>query len=165
MPEAVWFKLCDYFGDFHSGVEVSLRFRRRNISNGLEQTPVVEPIDPFERCVFDGFDGAPRSASMDDLRFEETVDGFRQSVVIAVADAADGRLDPGFGQTPGIFDRQILDPPWAPRSEWWISPIAFEGRRWCTACSNASGTKPVLAVRLTRQPTIILAKASMTKAT
>ena len=108
MPEAVWFKLRDYFGDFHSRVEVSLRFRWMNISNGLEQTPVVEPIDPFERCVFDGFDGAPRSASMDELRFEETVDGFGQSVVIAVSEATDGRLDPGLCQTLGIFDRQIL---------------------------------------------------------
>ena len=94
MPEAIWFKLRDYFGDFHSRVEVSLRLRRRNISNGLEQAPVVEPIDPFERCVFDGFNGAPRSASMDELRFEEAVDGFRQSVVIAVADAADRFVHP-----------------------------------------------------------------------
>ena len=48
---------------------------------------------------------------MDEFCFEETVDGFRQSVVIAVADAADGRLDPGLRQTPGIFDRQILRAP------------------------------------------------------
>lgn len=39
------------------------------------------------------------------------------------------------------------------------------GRRSCTACSRASRTNPACAEVLTRQPTILRAKAPMTKAT
>jgi hypothetical protein len=45
---------------------------------------------------------------MDDLGLVETVDGLGQSIVVAVAHAAYGRLDAGFGQALGVFDRDIL---------------------------------------------------------
>jgi hypothetical protein len=45
---------------------------------------------------------------MDDLGLLETVDFFGESVVIAVADASDRRLDACFGQALGLFDRQVL---------------------------------------------------------
>ena len=45
---------------------------------------------------------------MDDLGLVETVDRFGQGVVVAVADAADRRLDPGLGQALGVFDRDVL---------------------------------------------------------
>src|ERR1700690_2256919 len=45
---------------------------------------------------------------MDDLGFVETVDGFGESVVVAVADAAYGRLDARFRQALGVFDRDVL---------------------------------------------------------
>ena len=73
-----------------SFIKILLGFRRRHVADGLQQAAVVEPVNPFEGGEFDGLEGVPRAAPMDDLRFEETVDGFRQSVVIAVADAADG---------------------------------------------------------------------------
>jgi hypothetical protein len=38
----------------------------------------------------------------------KAVDRLGQSVVVAFADAADRRLDPGFGEALGIFDREIL---------------------------------------------------------
>ena len=44
---------------------------------------------------------------MDDFSFVETVDRFGEGVV-RVADAADGRLNSGFGEPLGVFDRNIL---------------------------------------------------------
>ena len=37
-----------------------------------------------------------------------TVDRLGEGVVVAVADAANGRLDPGFRHALGVADRQIL---------------------------------------------------------
>src|SRR4051794_17716181 len=45
---------------------------------------------------------------MDDLGFVESVDRFCESIVIGVADASDGRLDAGFGEALGVFDRDVL---------------------------------------------------------
>ena len=66
----------------------SFGFGRRDVADGLEETSVVEPVDPFQRGELDGFEGAPWSASMDDLGLVEAVDRLGQGVVIAVADAA-----------------------------------------------------------------------------
>jgi hypothetical protein len=41
---------------------------------------------------------------MNDFRFIEAVDGLSQGIVIAVADAADGRLDARISQFFGVFD-------------------------------------------------------------
>jgi hypothetical protein len=35
----------------------------RNVANGLEQAPVVEPVDPFQCGELDSFQIAPRSAA------------------------------------------------------------------------------------------------------
>ncbi len=48
---------------------------------------------------------------MDDLGLVEAVDGLSQGVVVAIADAADGRLDPGCGQALGVLDGHVLRPP------------------------------------------------------
>jgi hypothetical protein len=45
---------------------------------------------------------------MDDLGFVEAVDRLGESIVIGVADAADGRLDAGLSQALGVFDRDVL---------------------------------------------------------
>lgn len=42
--------------------------------------------------------GAPRATAMDHLGLEEAVDRLGQSIVVAVTDAADGRLDTGLGE-------------------------------------------------------------------
>ena len=44
-------------------------------------------------------------------------DAFRQNVVIVVPNAADRGIDLGFGQSLGVFDRQLQ----AVRSQLWIS--------------------------------------------
>jgi hypothetical protein len=70
---------------------------------------MVEPVHPFERGEFDCLEGPPWS--MDDLRIVEAVDGLSERVVVAVADAADGRLDPGFCQALGVFYGNVLASP------------------------------------------------------
>ena len=51
---------------------------------------------------------APWSAPMDHLGLVETVDRFGESIVVAVADAADRRLDAGLGQALGVFECDVL---------------------------------------------------------
>lgn len=58
---------------------------------------MVEPVDPFQGGEFNRFEVAPRSAPMNDLGLVETVDRFGERVVVAVADAPDGRLDSCLG--------------------------------------------------------------------
>lgn len=82
-----------------------------DVADRLEETPVVEPVHPFEGGEFDRFGMAPRPASVDHLRFEQAIDGLRQSVVVAVSDTADRRFDTGFGQTFSVADRDILYAP------------------------------------------------------
>ena len=60
-----------------------------NVSDRLEETPVVEPVDPLEGGEFHGFGVAPGPASVDHLRFEQPVDRLGEGIVIGVADAAD----------------------------------------------------------------------------
>jgi hypothetical protein len=47
---------------------------------------------------------------MDHLSLVETVDGFGESVVIGISDAADRRLDTSFSQALGVL---IMDTYWA----------------------------------------------------
>src|SRR5271156_6638690 len=47
---------------------------------------------------------------MDHLGLEQAIDGLGERVVVAVADAADRRLDPGLDQAFGVTDRDVLDP-------------------------------------------------------
>ena len=46
---------------------------------GSQQPAMVEPVDPFERGVFDGFKAAPRSTPVDHLGLVEAVDRLGQS--------------------------------------------------------------------------------------
>src|ERR1700677_4393808 len=111
LPEAIWFKLCRHGRLFQHGVVALLGFGRRYVADGLQEPPVVEPVDPFQRRELDGLEAAPWSAPMDHLGLVETVDGFGESVVIGISDAADRRLDASFSQAFGVFDRDVLAPP------------------------------------------------------
>jgi len=55
MPEASFIKLCCHGRVVQLGVKSCFSFSRRDIADGREQAPVVEPVDPFERGVFHGF--------------------------------------------------------------------------------------------------------------
>ena len=85
-------------------------FGRRDVADGLQQPAMVEPVDPFERGVLDGFEVAPRPPPVDHLGLVEAVDRLGQSVVVTVADAADRRLDAGLGEALGVLDRHVLRP-------------------------------------------------------
>ena len=87
------------------------RFGGRDVADGLQQSPVVEPVDPFQGGVFDGLEGSPRPSSVDHLGLVEPVDRFGQGVVVTVPNAADRGLYPCFGQAPGVFDRYVLATP------------------------------------------------------
>ena len=82
----------------------------RDVADWREQAAVVEPVDPFEGGEFDGLEGPPWAAAMDHRGFVEAVDRLGESVVVAVADAADRRFDTGLGQALGVLDGHALRP-------------------------------------------------------
>ena len=90
------------------GVVSLLGFGWRDVADGLQQPPVVEPVHPFQRCKLDSLEGSPWPASMDHLGFVKPVDRFGERIVIAVADVADRWLNARLREALGIFDRQIL---------------------------------------------------------
>ena len=58
------------------------RFGQGYVADRLQQTAMIEPIDPFERGVLYGFERPPRPAPVDDLGFVEAVDRLGASVVV-----------------------------------------------------------------------------------
>jgi len=110
LPEAIWFKLCCHGGFVQHGIIWLFGFGGRDVADWLQQTPMVEPIDPFQCGELDGLEGAPWSAAVDHFRLVKAIDRFRQSVVITVADAADRWLDAGFCEAFGIFIDTYCDP-------------------------------------------------------
>ena len=66
-----------------TAVVVCLSFGRRNISDGLKQSMMIEPRDPFERCQLDGLLGFPGAASVNDFGLVKAVDGLGERVVVA----------------------------------------------------------------------------------
>ena len=57
-----------------------LGFGRRDVSDGLQEPPVVEPIHPFQSSELDGLERAPQPAPVNDLGFVKTIDGLGQSI-------------------------------------------------------------------------------------
>lgn len=111
MPEAVWYKLWGHGRLIQRGVVIFLRFSRRDVSYWLQKTPVVEPVDPLERCELDGFEVSPRPTPMNDLGLVKPVDRFCERVVIGVAYAPDRGVDACFCQPLGIANGHVLDTP------------------------------------------------------
>jgi len=77
---------------------------RRHVADRLEQPPIVELVNPFQRRVLHGVEGPPRPPSVDHLGLEESDDGLGQRVVVGVADAADRSVDAGLGEPLGVAD-------------------------------------------------------------
>ena len=82
-------------------------FYWRHVSDGLQQSPVVEPVDPFESSELDGFERAPRPAPVDDLSLEQPDHRFREGVVVGIPNTAHGRFDPGLGQALRVLDQGV----------------------------------------------------------
>ena len=80
----------------------------RDITDRLKESLMIEPSHPFEGGEFKRFHHFPRGPAMDQLGFVKAVDGFSQRIVVAVALAADRRLDPGFCQSVGVADGNVL---------------------------------------------------------
>ncbi len=62
LPEAISFKLCGHGWCVQHGVVSFFGLGWGDIPDGLQKATVVEPVDPFERGVFDGFERSPWSA-------------------------------------------------------------------------------------------------------
>lgn len=107
--EAVGFKLGCHCGlNGKLPVVVCLRFCRRDIPGRFEETIGVEPRHPFERSQFHRFDGLPRCAPVDQFGLVETIDRFGQSIIVAVAQAADGGFYAGLTQTLAVSNADVL---------------------------------------------------------
>ena len=80
------------------GIVARLGFGGRNVADGLEQAAMVEPVDPFEGSELDRLGMTPGPAATDHLGLEEPDHRLRQGSVVAVADAADRRLNARLGK-------------------------------------------------------------------
>ena len=97
---------------------------------------------------------------MDHLGFVQAVNGFGQGVVVGIADATDGRLDPGFSQTFRVTDRDVLH-----ASVTVVDQTALGRSTGTQRLPSASSTKSVRDELDTFQPTIRRANTSITNAT
>ena len=111
LPETYSFISRDHIEHVVLCIEVLFSLCWRDVSDGAQQAPVVEPIDPAEGGHFQILHVAPRTLTMNELGFVEPVDRFSQGVVIRIPDAADRWFNACFGQTLGIANGQILPVP------------------------------------------------------
>ena len=93
----MWFESRGQLLLIYHGVVACLGFGRRDVADRLQQPAIVEPVDPSQCRELDGLEAPPRS-----------VDRFGESIVVAVADAADGRLDTGLCKPLGISNADVL---------------------------------------------------------
>jgi hypothetical protein len=75
--------------------------RRANVADRLEEPAVVEPVDPFEVGELDGFEIAPRPASVDQLGFDEAVDRLGEGILVGIPDM------PTEGSMPASASRSV----------------------------------------------------------
>ena len=91
--------------------EVPLCFGWRDMSDGSEQAPIIEPVHPSQRLPFHRVRRFPRTQPVDDLCFEQPDDRLREGIAGAVPDGADRWLEACLGQSFGVAQRQILPAP------------------------------------------------------
>ena len=65
-------------------------------------------MHPFHGLPFESAIGFPRAEVFDDLRLEQSDDGFGQCVVVVVPDPSDRHVDSGFGEPLGVSDGQTM---------------------------------------------------------
>ena len=80
------------------GIVARLGFGGRDIADGLEEAPMVEPVHPFESRELHCLGMTPGAAPADHLGLEQADDRLGESIVVAVADAADRWLDAGMAR-------------------------------------------------------------------
>src|SRR4029453_14079776 len=79
----------------------------RNVTNRLQESPMVVPIDPRQRRHFHRRAARP-AAPVNHLRLVQPVDGLSQGVVVGITDAAHRWLDSRFGQALGVTNTRVL---------------------------------------------------------
>src|SRR5438045_2057761 len=80
-PGTVWFKLCCHGLSLQHSVVAFLCVDWRDVSDGLEESSVVEPAYPFQRRKLNGVERSPGSPPMDDFGFVEAVDRLGERIV------------------------------------------------------------------------------------
>src|SRR5271165_2083873 len=108
LPEAISFESRRDSALVDLRIVARFGFGRRNVSDRLQQSAIIEPIDPFEGGELHGLEVAPRPAPPNDLGLVKPVDRLGERVVVGISDAADGRFDAGVFQSLRVFDRDIL---------------------------------------------------------
>jgi hypothetical protein len=78
-----------------------LQLRRRHVADRLEQPAMIEPVDPFERRVFDRIEVPPGAAVTDDLGLEQTDDRLGQAL------SYESPTLPTEGSTPASASRSV----------------------------------------------------------
>ena len=74
-------------------------------SEFVEESSVVEPVDPFEGGELEVVEAAPWSFVADEFGLVEPVDRLGERIVATIADAADGRQETGLGEAFGVLYR------------------------------------------------------------
>jgi hypothetical protein len=81
LPEAILFESRRDCGLVAARIVARFGLGRRDISDRLQQSSMIEPVDPFEGGELDGFEVAPWAAPPDDFGFVEPVDRLGERVV------------------------------------------------------------------------------------
>ena len=81
---------------------------RRHMANRFEESPVIEPVGPFERGKLHGLQMPPRPTTTDDLGLVETNHGLGEGIVVRVASAPDGRVNLCLCEALGVANREVL---------------------------------------------------------
>ncbi|GBR55384.1 hypothetical protein AA106555_2015 [Neokomagataea thailandica NBRC 106555] len=79
-----------------------------DITDGRENTAIIEPIDPFEGCKFNVAFSFPWPLPIDQLGFVETVNRLCERIVIGIPDTAYGCDKPCFGKALCVAQTGIL---------------------------------------------------------
>jgi hypothetical protein len=85
-----------------------LKLRRWDVADGLQEPPVVEPVDPLQGGVLDLVEALPGAAPADQLGLVQPDDGLGEGVVVGVAAGANRGDRAGLGEPLGVADRQVL---------------------------------------------------------
>lgn len=80
------------------------------MADRLQQSTVIEPIDPFQRCVLHRLQRAPGAASVDHFGLEQADHCLGEGIVVGVSNATHRRFYAVFCQTFGVANGQMLRP-------------------------------------------------------
>ena len=80
----------------------------RDVSNGGQEPPIVEPVDPFKRCQLNSVPVFPWPLPIDQFGFVKSVNGLREGIIIGIPNTADRSDKARFSQSLRIANGHIL---------------------------------------------------------